>query len=74
MDKHESGYPDEVPAEMANRRFVLPPDKWDQFPTTLDRGPADRPRLAALLTKPNVLEGRPAHPEADEMVDPNESA
>lgn len=46
----------EDPAD--RRRFVLPAERWDEFMAFLDREPADRPRLAALLSSPSILDPR----------------
>lgn len=47
---------DDDPAD--RRRFVLSVERWDEFVAMLDREPRDRPRLAALLLSPSILDAR----------------
>jgi len=43
--------------DLADRRlFALSADEWDELQELLDRPDAPKPRLAALLNQPSVLE------------------
>ena len=43
--------------ELADRRvFTLCADAWDELQEILDRPPAPKPRITALLTEPSVLD------------------
>ena len=43
--------------DLADRQvFALDPDQWDALQDILDRPPAPKPEMTALLTKPSVLE------------------
>ena len=43
--------------DLADRRvFALSPDEWDRLGDILDRPVGDKPRIAALLAEPSVLE------------------
>ena len=43
--------------DLADRRvFVLSPEEWGQLGEILDRPEQEKPRLAALLAEPSVLE------------------
>ena len=48
---------DATDGDPADRRhFVLSAERWDEFVAMLDREPSDRPRLAALLRSPSILD------------------
>ena len=43
--------------DLADRRvFALTPDGWDRLDDILNRPAGDKPRIAALLAEPSVLE------------------
>jgi uncharacterized protein (DUF1778 family) len=43
--------------DLADRRvFTLSPEEWDRLGDILDRPTSDKPRIAALLADPSVLE------------------
>ncbi|MCY4421456.1 MAG: DUF1778 domain-containing protein [Acidimicrobiaceae bacterium] len=43
--------------DLADRRvFALPAGAWDELQEILDRPPAPKPRIAALLAEPSVLD------------------
>ena len=43
--------------DLADRRvFTLPAEAWDELQEILDRPPAPKPRITALLTEPSVLD------------------
>ena len=43
--------------DLADRRvFALSADDWDRLGDLLDRPASDKPRIAALLTEPSVLD------------------
>ena len=43
--------------DLADRRvFTLSSEAWDELQDILDRPPASKPRLAALLAEPSVLD------------------
>ena len=45
--------------DLADRRvFALEPYEWNQFQELLNRPPAPKPKIVALLTQPSILDSR----------------
>lgn len=43
--------------DLADRRvFAVSPQVWEELQQVLDRPPATKPRIAALLTEPSILD------------------
>lgn len=43
--------------DLADRQvFVLDPEAWDELQDLLDRAPVPKPKIAALLAQPSILE------------------
>ena len=40
----------------ARRVFAVSPQVWEELQQVLDRPPATKPRIAALLTEPSILD------------------